>query len=269
MKIALWLAALMMLTFAWADILCGNELRSGAFSFGQGKNQKGYLFLPQDFKVGGKYKFILFMHGRGAAPGTPGNFGSPEFAQFRKLCSQHGYVVAVPPLQSLWFNAASEKNVDRMLDFLGGKLKMDLSRFYVMGCSMGGMSALVYAGKNSERVIAICDIFGPADLKEFHQGEYKDNIKSAYGGSYEEKKSFYESRNPMNYISVLKNIPLLVIHGEKDLKVPVEESEKLIAAIKNHGGGQVELIKIPKLGHANKIINTLEDKIISFMNSNK
>ena len=195
-----------------------NSPTTGTFRFGNGK--KGYLFLPEGFQPGKPARFLLFLHGRGGAPGTPGNFGSPDFAQFRRLCSERNIVVAVPPLGSSWFNAQAEQDVDAMLEHLAATLKLDLSRFYVAGCSMGGLSALLYAGRHPARVIALCDIFGPADIKTFAEGEYKENIRAAYGGYYDQRKDFYESRSPMNYLDVLKDIPLLVIHGETPCPSP-------------------------------------------------
>ena len=259
-------AALLLLGIG-VSAMGGAELQTGPFTFGAGK--KGYLFLPENFRPGGEFQFILFMHGRGGVPGTAGNFGTPAFAGFRKLCSEKGYVVAVPPLRSHWYNGQSEKDVEAMLDFLADKLKLDLRRFHVMGCSMGGMAALLYAGRHSERVITLCDIFGPFDLKTFAGGEYKENIKAAYGGYYEQKKAFYESRNPENYAGVLKNIPLLAIHGEADRKVPFEHSVLLAETIRKMGGKSFELVAVPKIGHNNAIINGLEVKIIDFMEKHR
>ena len=247
--------------------MCDADLQTGTFTFGEGK--KGYLFLPENFQVGGNFKFLLFLHGRGAAPGTAGNFGTPAFAKFRELCSEKGYVVAVPPLGSRWYNAQSEKDVEAMLNFLEDKLKLDLRRFHVMGCSMGGMSALLYTGRHSERVITLCDVFGPFDLKTFAEGEYKENIKASYGGDYEQCRAFYESRNPRNYAGVLKNVPLLAIHGEIDRKVPFEHAVLLADTIKKMGGKSFELVAVPKIGHSNAIIKGLEEKIIDFMEKHR
>ena len=237
--------------------------KTGTFQFGDGR--KGYLFLPEGFQIGKPARFLLFLHGRGAAPGTAGNFGSPGFAKFRRLCSERNIVVAVPPLHATWFNAQAEKDIDAMLAHLAAALKMDLGRFPVIGCSMGGMSALLYAGRHPKRVSAVCDIFGPADIRAFCEGEYKKSIKAAYGGYYAERKEFYESRNPMNYLGVLKDIPLLIIHGETDAKVPPEQSRTLAAELKKLGAPKVELVMVPRVGHNNKIVKGFEERILDFL----
>ena len=262
MKIKLCFLSLV-LTMVGIMNISAEELKNGTFRFGEGKNQKGHLYLPEKFEPS-KSRLIVFMHGRGSAPGTAGNVGTPDFEAFRKICAEKGYVIAVPPGLSLWFNAQVEKDVCAMLDYLAKNLKIDTSRFYLAGCSMGGMSALLYAGRHSERVIAVCDIFGAANMGELHEGEYKENIKIAYGGYYADRKAFYESRNAMNYVSVLKNIPILIIHGEADEKVPIRQSRELLAEIKKAGGTQIELIAVPKIGHANRIIKGYEQKVVDF-----
>ncbi len=241
------------------------ELSGGTFDFGNGR--KGYLFLPEGFTVGKTYKFLLYLPGRGAAAGTGAAFSSEYFTEFRRLCSEKGYVVAVAPLESSWFNAKAEKDVNDMLDYLAEKLQMDLSRIHLMGGSMGSMSAMIFAGRNYERVISICNVFGPFDLKAFYEGSYRENIRAAYGGYYEQMSHFYESRNPKNYVSLLKNIPMLIIHGDADWQVKPEQSQELYNTLKAIGGNQVELIIVPGVGHHNGIVRGLESKIISFMES--
>ena len=246
-------------------LVIDGELRNGLFSFGEGK--KGYLFLPENFAIGKSGKFILYLPGRGSVieNGTP--FASEHYAEFRRICSAEGYVVAVASLESSWFNAQAEKDVNDMLDYLAEKLQMDLSRIHLMGGSMGSMSAMIFAGRNYERVISICNVFGPFDLKAFYEGSYRENIRAAYGGYYEQMSHFYESRNPKNYVSLLKNIPMLIIHGDADWQVKPEQSQELCNTLKAIGGNQVELIIVPGVGHHNGIVRGLESKIISFMES--
>lgn len=239
------------------------NLKTGTFTFGKGK--KAYLFLPEKFTPGKTYKFILYLHGSGAADGSGMAFASEPYAKLRNLCSKYGYVAAVPSLGTSWFNPETEKDVDDMLEFLAEKLQMDLSRFHVMGSSMGAMSAMIFTARNLEKVISLCDIFGPFDMSEFRNGKYKDVLQNAYGGSYEQKKYIYESRNPLNYINVLAQVPVLIIHGSKDNIVKVEHSEKFYNSLKKLGSKQSELIIVPEAGHHNTIVAGLEKNIISFM----
>ncbi|MGL4749883.1 MAG: prolyl oligopeptidase family serine peptidase, partial [Shewanella sp.] len=40
-----------------------------------------------------------------------------------------------------------------------------------------------------------------------------------FGGTYQDNKALYEKFNPVNYVENWKT-PMLVIHGEKDFRVP-------------------------------------------------
>ena len=61
--------------------------KEGIFEFG---NNKGYIYLPDNFQKGGNYKFILFFHGAGYSDGKPGNVGHEGFEKFRKMAAEKG-----------------------------------------------------------------------------------------------------------------------------------------------------------------------------------
>ena len=253
---------LTMLLILAAAVVCASELKTGEFYFGKGK--KAHLILPENFKPGRHNKFLLFLPGRGAVAGSAAAFGSADFALLRKLFSEKGYVIAVPSLESSWFNCKMEQEVDEMLDFLAEKLQLDLSRFHIMGGSMGGMSALVYTGRNFERVKAVFTMFPVSEMAEFSKGNYKESIKAAYGGYYADKKALYESRSPMNYVPLLTKIPLFIIHGDADWHISVEYSKVFYNTIRKLGGNQVKLTIVPKMTHHNKIVKGYEKEIVDF-----
>ncbi len=239
------------------------EYKTGSFEFAP--NKKGYIFFPENYTPGMKCKFILFMHGRGYKPGNPGNFGQPPFTNFRQMCSDKGYIVAVPQAHARWFNDINEVEVDEMLDFLRKKLQMPLKRFHVMGGSMGGHAALMYAGKNSEKVISVCDFFGGVNVFKLAGDErFRKNLSDVYGGSVETKKSYYNSRNAVNYASVYATLPMLIIHGVKDVLVPIEHSRELVGAIRKIDGSNLKYIEDPAGGHTNEIIRGKEQLVFDF-----
>ena len=90
-------------------------------------------------------------------------------------------------------------------------------------------------------------------------------MNSSFGGDYAVKPYWHESRRAINYASILAKMPLLLVHGEKDVLVSMQQSENLLEAIKKSGGEQVELIKVPNIGHNNNIVIGLEDRIFEFI----
>ncbi|MDD4181497.1 MAG: prolyl oligopeptidase family serine peptidase [Victivallaceae bacterium] len=232
----------------------------GVFSFGK---NKGYIQLPENYDPLKKYPLILFLYGRGGSA-LNNNFISNEFKVFREKVYRSGYIVAVPGYGTdLWFNESAENITLEMLDFLNKKLSLT-QKHYVIGCSMGGGSALVFAAKHKEKVNAVCDIFGVTDYSKFYnEGNYQGSIAKAYGGSPSEKSQVYQNRSAINYIDDLKDIPILVIHGDRDSIVHQQHSDLLVEKLKQ-ANGKVEYIVVPGKGHQNAIIKNLEDRIISF-----
>ncbi len=232
----------------------------GVFSFGK---NKGYIRIPNNYDPQKKYPLIVFFHGRGGSA-LKNNFTSEAFKTFREKASQNGYIVAVPAYgTNSWFNEDAENITLGMLDFLNKNLSL-ASGYYVMGCSMGGGSALVFAARHKEKVKAVCDIFGVTDYARFYnEGHYCDSIAKAYGGLPSEKPQFYQDRSAINHIEDLKDIPVLVIHGDKDSTVPKWNSDLLVEKLKQ-ANGKMEYIVVPGKGHENAIARNLEDKIFSW-----
>ncbi len=246
-------------------LACGLPF-NGTFFFGK---NKGYLLVPENYDPSKKYPFILFFHGRGGSAAT-NNFSGDEFTAFRKLCSDKGFIVAVPGYGSdCWLNESGEKIALEMVAFLENKLSMPPEPFYVMGASMGGASALIFTIRHPERVKAVCDIFGVTDyVKFYNKGFYNKSISAAYGGTPSQNPEYYAERSAVNFIDVLKNKPLLVIHGDRDHCVPKWNSDELVAKLKA-ADGNVEYIVVPGLGHDNAIINGLENKVIDFFEKHR
>lgn len=238
--------------------------KEGIFEF---NGNKAYLYLPNNFQKGGNYKFILFFHGAGYSNGQPGNVGHVGFTKFRQMAAEKGYIIAVPSYGTTWYNRKAENITKSMLVNLEQELGIKLDRIHVMGCSMGGLSALVWSARNMERAISICTFFAVADIVEQYKAKahHAKAIINSYGGTYEASPYWYESRRAINYASILTQVPVLLIHGDKDVLVSMKQTENLYNAIKNAGSTQVEFIKVPNKGHDNNVVKGYEEKIFEFI----
>ncbi|OYW24638.1 MAG: hypothetical protein B7Z55_01605, partial [Planctomycetales bacterium 12-60-4] len=134
----------------------------------------------------------------------------------------------------------------------------DIERVGVVGGSAGGhLSALVgtAGGKNalpkiggneeqSDRVQAVCDIFGPADFNTVVQQAADDkNVKNIFefntpGDPYSlligtrlDDKAKADAVSPVHYVSK-DNPPFLILHGTHDTLVPYAQSEEFAAVLK-------------------------------------
>ena len=183
------------------------------------------------------------------------------------MAAEKGYIIAVPSYGTTWYNRKAENITKAMLHALEQEFGFQLNRIHVMGGSMGGLSALVWSSRNMERVSSICTFFAVADVVDQYNAKahHAKAMISAYGGDYNKKPYWYESRRAINYASILAQVPIMLVHGDKDVLVSMNQSEKLYNAIKNVGGTQVEFVKVPGRGHDNNIILGLEEKVFDFI----
>ncbi len=127
----------------------------------------------------------------------------------------------------------------------------------------GGKSAFAPIGGNgdqSDRVQAVCDIFGPADFTTVVQQAAEDkNVKNIFAfntpsdpystliGAKLDDRPKADAVSPMHYVSK-DNPPFLILHGTHDTLVPYAQSQELLAALKEHGV-DAWLQTLPGSGH--------------------
>lgn len=131
---------------------------------------------------------------------------------------------------------------------------IDPERFGVWGSSAGGhLVALLGTtsdtkefdtGENlniSSKVQVVCDFFGPSDFLQI--GKMPSDLNhdapdspegKLLGGAIHENKEKAEKANPITYISP-SDPPFLIMHGDKDRTVPINQSELLHEALKKAG----------------------------------
>jgi acetyl esterase/lipase len=124
----------------------------------------------------------------------------------------------------------------------------------------GGVAELEGPGENSgfsSRVQAVCDMAGPSDIVLFHETVSSSNdsmasiakasIEQFLGGSLERNRAKAVAASATTYVSK-DDPPFLIIHGENDMSIPVNQSEVLASKLKA-AGVQVTLIVSKGRGH--------------------
>jgi predicted peptidase len=181
----------------------------------EGKVKMGYLlFLPQTYdKTDQKWPLILFLHG-GGETGTElakvKIHGPPKIVETKK---DFPFIVVSPQSPGRGWSAES---LGALLDEVVSKYKVDQSRIYLTGLSMGGGGTWALAAAAPERFAAIVPICGRG--------------------------------NPAN-VQRLKNLPIWVFHGAKDKTVPLTLSETMVNALKEAGAKEVKFTVYPEAGH--------------------
>ena len=161
------------------------------------------LYLPKDYDVdqARRWPLVLFLHGAG------------ERGDDLRMVAQHGIARVVEERDDLPFIAVSpqcppEERWDptllgALLDEIERDYRVDLTRIYVTGLSMGGAGTWALAIASPDRFAAIVPICGRGDPSR---------------------------------VSVIKHLPVWVFHGAKDDVVPLQRSEEMVEALRACGG---------------------------------
>lgn len=163
-----------------------------------------------------------------AAGGTPPPTPAPETPEARAQREQSAaflranFIVISPQCPpTTWWN---DEAVLGLLDDVMAKHQTDATRVYLTGLSMGGYGTWSIGLKNPERFAAIVPICGG--------GQFSDVLRFA-----REKKAAFLS------------LGIQVFHGAKDPTVPLEESERMVAALKKAGVTDLQFTVYPEAKH--------------------
>jgi len=116
--------------------------------------------------------------------------------------------------------------------------KVDKNRICIVGASYGGYAAYMSAIKQPNLYQCAVSMSGVSDLmntikfdlKKFKDAdETTDYLKESIGHPKKDKDLLF-AQSPISHVSTIQ-IPMLIIHGDKDNVVPVEQSRAMHAAL--------------------------------------
>ncbi|HLR71472.1 MAG TPA: alpha/beta fold hydrolase, partial [Pseudogracilibacillus sp.] len=125
----------------------------------------------------------------------------------------------------------------------------DKEKLFLVGGSYGGYMALLLHGRHSDYFKAVVDIFGPSDLFTFVNSvppHWKPIMERWLGDPVRDKDRFIKD-SPVTYLDGMTK-PMLVIQGAKDPRVVKEESDQIVAKLKEKDR-DVEYLVLDDEGH--------------------
>jgi dipeptidyl aminopeptidase/acylaminoacyl peptidase len=128
----------------------------------------------------------------------------------------------------------------------------DPRRVCIYGGSYGGYAALVGATFTPDLFACAVDIVGPSNLVSFirtippYWSVFLEQLKRQVGDPDTERE-FLESRSPLFKVDRIR-IPMLIAQGANDPRVKREESEQIVAAMRQKGI-DCEYMLFPDEGH--------------------
>lgn len=209
--------------------------RDLVYGQGSGQDLKLDLYLPKGAR--GPLPLVVWVHGgawrQGSKSQTPALWLLPK-----------GYAVA-----SIAYRLSGVATFPAQIDDCRAALQwlrahaahygLHANRIGVWGSSAGGH--LVALLGTMDRVQAVVDFFGPTDLLRMSAFPGKmdhdapDSPESQLiGGPIQQNKEKTQKANPIRYITN-QTAPFLIVHGDKDPLVPMNQSELLHAALQKAG----------------------------------
>ena len=175
----------------------------------------GYLlYLPKDYAQKDSWPLLLFLHGsgeRGENLDRVKSHGPPKLIAAGK---EFPFIVVSPQCPSR-SRGWQPYELSALLDEIVEKYNVDKDRIYVTGLSMGGSGTWSLAAFSPDRFAALVPICGRGDPATARR---------------------------------ISHVAVWVFHGAKDPTVPLEQSERMVEALKK-AGGNVKFTIYPEAGH--------------------
>jgi predicted peptidase len=183
------------------------------------------LFLPKGYDADPQkeWPLIMFLHGageRGTNVWLVAVHGPPKLVRSQP---DFPFILVSPqcPTDQRWNPEALVK----LLDQLEATHRVDKSRVYLTGLSMGGFGTWSLGMRYPERFAAIAPICGGGDWLEVRLSSRKNG-------------------------PALKTLPVWAFHGAKDNVVPLSESERMIDVLRTAAGNETAKLTVyPDANH--------------------
>ncbi|WP_096188287.1 S9 family peptidase [Evansella halocellulosilytica] len=216
----------------------------------------GWILKPYNFKDGEKYPTILEIHG-----GPHAMYANTFFHELQLLAAQ-GYVVLYSNPRGShgygqsYVNACrgdyGGKDYEDLMSFVDAAVDrydfIDTDRLGVTGGSYGGfMTNWIVSHTNRFKAAATLrsisnwiSFYGVSDIGYFF-AEWE------IGASFLEDPEKLWKHSPLKYVKQIET-PLLILHGEKDFRCPVEQAEQLFIALQ-HQKKETRFVRFPNANH--------------------
>ena len=202
---------------------------------------RAWLVLPEGASAEHPAPLVLWVHG-----GPLGSWNTWSWRWCPWLLAERGYAVLLPdPALSTGYGEAMIKrawgtwgpqvqsDVDAVTDEALRRPDLDASRTAMMGGSFGGYMANWIAG-HSTRFRAIVSHAGLWDLLQFYGTTDVGPVWEKQMGDPRTEPERYVAASPAGSAAAIST-PMLVIHGDRDYRVPIGEALRLWTDLRRRG----------------------------------
>lgn len=226
------------------------------FKASDGVTVHGWVMRPAGFEAGRRYPAILEIHG-----GPHAMYSHSFFHEFQLLAAQGYAVLYTNPRGSFGYGQTfvngcrgdyggrDYQDLMEAVDYAADHFDfIDKERLGITGGSYGGFMTNWAVGHTDRFRAAVTQrsisnwlsFYGVSDIGYFFtEGEI-------VGNPWEDTEKLWK-HSPLAYVSNIRT-PLLILHGEQDLRCPIEQAEQLYVALKR-SGKETELVRFPGASH--------------------
>ena len=240
----------------WSRVVRG-EAREVTWTAADGTPLQGFLFLPPDHRDG-PLPLVTVVHG---GPTGAVRFEYQYGHRWTRVLAEAGLAVFAPNFRGStgWGLKFAESNIGDMggadsddilsgIDALVASGVADAGRLGICGWSYGGFMTAWLIGRTRRFKAAMAGA-AVVDWHSFHGRSYLHTWdRLHYGGSNPyDPTSAHVRFNPLANVGAATT-PTLILHGELDWDVPVEQGYILHRALKDHGV-ETQLVVYPREPH--------------------
>ncbi|OAI52459.1 hypothetical protein AYO44_16585 [Planctomycetaceae bacterium SCGC AG-212-F19] len=240
-----------------------------------GRKIPAWFYKPERKAGSGLPPVIVYPHG------GPESQYRPNFSALFQYFVQRGYAVLAPNVRgstgygTTYMNLDNTtKRMDSVKDLAHAAMWLreakqgDPKRLAVYGGSYGGFMVLAQVTHYPDLWTAGIDVVGIANWVTFleNTGPYRRAHREKEYGNLREHREFLEKISPINHVDKIK-CPMMIIHGAQDPRVPIGESEQIVAALKKRNI-PVDYLRYEDEGHGlAKLKNRLDayPKMVDFL----
>lgn len=214
-----------------------------------------WIMRPPGAVAGRRYPTILDIHG-----GPETEFGNAFFHEFQYLAGLGYNVVFANPRGSVGYGHAYEAALNlswgdamfddemAVMDAVERRPDVDTSRLAVSGGSYGGYSTLWVISHTHRFKTAIAERVASNMTTQWLAGDV--NIawdpRYSWGNPWDHFTQNWKM-SPAAYVANIQT-PLLLLHGDEDIRTPIGETAQIYSALKILGR-TVEFVKFPRENH--------------------
>lgn len=202
-----------------------------------------FIYRPRD---PGPHPVIIYVHGGPESQYRPGfngriqmwvtELGAAVIAP--NIRGSTGYDLEYLNLDNDFRREDAIRDIGALLDWIALQPDLDAGRVAIYGSSYGGYVVLASAVHYSNRLRAGVDVVGFSNFVSFLENteDYRRAFRRyEYGDERDpEMRRFLERISPLNNVDRI-DMPLLVVQGRNDPRVPASESEQIVKALHDRG----------------------------------